>query len=42
VSLDEQETQVDSLTALDSVVQEITQEQNDINYFKHLSVRVRR
>eukprot|EP00983_Pelagomonas_calceolata_P052536 1142877-Pelagomonas_calceolata.AAC.7 len=40
VSLEEQENQVDSLTALDDAVQEVTQEKNNPNYFKHLSIQV--
>lgn len=40
VSLDEQENQVDSLTALDGAIQEVTVEKEDPNYFKHLSIQV--
>uniref|UniRef100_A0A7S3QVQ9 DUF4460 domain-containing protein n=1 Tax=Dunaliella tertiolecta TaxID=3047 RepID=A0A7S3QVQ9_DUNTE len=40
VSLEEQENQVDSLTALDDAVQEVTQEKNNPNYFKHLSIQL--
>ena len=40
-SLDDQETQVDSLTALDGAVQEVTEEKQDPTYFKHLSIQVK-
>lgn len=40
VSLDEQESQVDSLAALEGALQEVTQEQNDPGYFRHLSIQV--